>query len=111
VPTTIVDEETGEEKKRLVNRTRWKGFGPTAIYFADKDVPDKPSDVNEAQRAEADQKLLARLEEVSRRQSALLNMTNKAYVFLSQLFQERPIWTRTALFNQLSSSEVREVLK
>ncbi|KAI0092586.1 RNA polymerase III transcription factor IIIC subunit-domain-containing protein [Irpex rosettiformis] len=89
VLTAVIDEETGEEKKRLINRMRWKGYGPIAINFSDKDVPDKPSDTIEAQRAEADSKLLARLQE---------------------LFEQRPVWTRTAIFNQLSAHEVREVL-
>lgn len=38
VETIVVDEETGEEKKRLINRMRWKGFGPIAISYADKTV-------------------------------------------------------------------------
>ncbi len=38
VVTTVVDEATGEEKKRLINRMRWKGFGPIAINFSDKGV-------------------------------------------------------------------------
>ncbi|KAI0347043.1 hypothetical protein BDW22DRAFT_1321372 [Trametopsis cervina] len=89
VVTSVVDEETGEEVKRLINRSRWPGFGPIAINFADNGVPDKPSDTIEEQRAQADQKLLARLQE---------------------LFQERPVWTRTAIFNQFSAPEVREIL-
>ncbi|KAJ3558658.1 hypothetical protein NM688_g793 [Phlebia brevispora] len=89
VPTTYIDEETGEEKKRLINRMRWKGFGPIAINFSDKGVPDKPSQIIEDQRSQADQNLLKRLE---------------------QLFQERPVWTRTAIFNQFSSAEVREIV-
>ncbi|KAI0787107.1 RNA polymerase III transcription factor IIIC subunit-domain-containing protein [Irpex lacteus] len=89
VVTTVVDEATGEEKKRLINRMRWRGFGPIAINFTDKGVPDKPSDTIEAQRGSADAKLLARLQE---------------------LFEQRPIWTRTAIFNQLNAHEVREVL-
>lgn len=28
-----------------------------------------------------------------------------------QLFQERPVWTRTAIFNQFSAGEVREIVK
>ena len=63
VVATVVDEETGEEKKRLINRTRWKGFGPIAINFSEKDVPHKPSDIIEKQRPLADKKLLQRLEE------------------------------------------------
>ena len=26
--TAVIDEDTGEEKKRLINSTRWKGYGP-----------------------------------------------------------------------------------
>ncbi|KAG6833759.1 hypothetical protein H0H87_001191 [Tephrocybe sp. NHM501043] len=33
--STSVDEDTGEEKKRLINRMRWKGYGPASIMFAD----------------------------------------------------------------------------
>ena len=29
----------------------------------------------------------------------------------SQLFQERPIWTRTAIYNQFNAAEVREIVK
>ena len=36
--STTVDEETGEEKKRLINRMRWKGYGPAAIAFHDSTV-------------------------------------------------------------------------
>ncbi|GBE79154.1 hypothetical protein SCP_0203510 [Sparassis crispa] len=89
VVTTVVDEETGEEKKRLINRTRWKGYGPISILFSDKTVPDKPPATVEEKRKEADPKLLKKLEE---------------------LFQERPIWTRAALFNQLAPWEMREVI-
>ena len=38
VPTTVVDEKTGEEKKRLINKARWKGYGPTSVSFAEKGV-------------------------------------------------------------------------
>ncbi|KAF7795882.1 hypothetical protein EIP86_007049 [Pleurotus ostreatoroseus] len=90
IPTTYIDEASGEEKKRLINRMRWKGFGPIAINFSDKGVPDKPSQIIEEQRSQADQKLLKQLQE---------------------LFEKRPIWTRTAIFNQFSSAEVREIVK
>ena len=33
-----VDEGTGEEKKRLINKMRWKGYGPAAIMFSDPHV-------------------------------------------------------------------------
>lgn len=38
VVTTAIDEKTGEEKKRLINKSRWKGYGPTTISFSDKSV-------------------------------------------------------------------------
>ncbi|CAL1702142.1 unnamed protein product [Somion occarium] len=89
IVAAVVDEETGEEKKRLINSTRWKGYGPIAIYYADDKVPDKPSAVVEEQREKADKKLLKRLEE---------------------LFAERPVWTRTAILNQFEPFEVREII-
>lgn len=36
--STTLDEETGEEKKRMINRMRWKGYGPASIMFADEIV-------------------------------------------------------------------------
>lgn len=36
--STIVDEETGEEKKRMINRMRWKGYGPASIMFSETHV-------------------------------------------------------------------------
>ncbi|EIW61805.1 uncharacterized protein TRAVEDRAFT_163333 [Trametes versicolor FP-101664 SS1] len=89
VETIVVDEETGEEKKRLINRMRWKGFGPIAISYADKTVPDKPSAAVAEQRGQADKKILTRLDE---------------------LFQERPVWTRAAIFNQFTPMEVRDII-
>ncbi len=38
VETIVVDEDTGEEKKRLINRMRWKGFGPIAVSYTEKNV-------------------------------------------------------------------------
>ncbi|KZT13135.1 uncharacterized protein LAESUDRAFT_754139 [Laetiporus sulphureus 93-53] len=89
IVTTVIDEETGEEKKRLINRMRWKGFGPISISFTDKGVPDKPSPSVEEQRDKADQELLKRLQ---------------------QLFEQRPIWTRAAIYNQFLPFEVREII-
>ncbi|KAI0771512.1 RNA polymerase III transcription factor IIIC subunit-domain-containing protein [Trametes elegans] len=89
VETIVVDEDTGEEKKRLINRMRWKGFGPIAISYADKAVPDKPSTAVEEQRGQADKNILKRL---------------------GELFQERPVWTRAAIFNQFSPMEVRDII-
>ncbi|KAK7696618.1 hypothetical protein QCA50_001276 [Cerrena zonata] len=87
--TAVVDEDTGEEKKRLINSTRWKGYGPIAIYYHEAKVPNKPSALVEEQRDKADKKLLQRLEE---------------------LFAERPVWTRTAILNQFEPYEVREII-
>lgn len=38
IVTTVVDERTGEERKRLINKARWKGFGPTSVSFSEKGV-------------------------------------------------------------------------
>ncbi|RPD61992.1 hypothetical protein L226DRAFT_463601 [Lentinus tigrinus ALCF2SS1-7] len=89
VETIVVDDETGIEQKRLINRMRWKGFGPISVSYAEKNVPDKPSAAVEEQRGQADKKILKRLEE---------------------LFQERPIWTRAAIFNQFQPLEVRDIV-
>ncbi|KAF9468929.1 RNA polymerase III transcription factor IIIC subunit-domain-containing protein [Collybia nuda] len=87
--STSVDEETGEEKKRLINRMRWKGYGPASIMFTDTQVPDKPPQAVEEGRTLIDQEILRKLEE---------------------LFVERPVWTRMSLFNQMTPSETREIL-
>ncbi|KAH9853850.1 RNA polymerase III transcription factor IIIC subunit-domain-containing protein [Lenzites betulinus] len=89
VETIVVDEDTGEETKRLVNRMRWKGYGPISISYADKGVPDKPNTTVEQQRGQADKKILSRLQE---------------------LFEERPVWTRAAIFNQFTQMEVRDII-
>lgn len=39
---TIVNEETGEERKRLINKGRWKGYGPATVSFGDVNVGDFP---------------------------------------------------------------------
>ncbi|KAG2013884.1 hypothetical protein CC2G_010749 [Coprinopsis cinerea AmutBmut pab1-1] len=89
IVTTTVDEETGEERKRLINKMRWKGYGPASIMFADNQVPTKPPDAVEKARDQANPKLLERLNE---------------------LFETRPIWTRMSLFNQFTPLESREIL-
>jgi general transcription factor 3C polypeptide 5 (transcription factor C subunit 1) len=38
ITTAVIDEKTGEEKKRLINKSRWKGFGPTSVSFNEKGV-------------------------------------------------------------------------
>ncbi|KAI9508648.1 RNA polymerase III transcription factor IIIC subunit-domain-containing protein [Russula earlei] len=108
-PTTVVNENTGEEKTRLINKARWKGYGPTSVSFAEKGVggsffsfvdssrimftvlqkvPTKaPSNVQEV-RNQYDQVLVQRLEE---------------------LFHTRPVWTRAALLNQFTPAQAREI--
>lgn len=87
--STTVDEGTGEEKKRLINRMRWKGYGPASIMFTDANVPDKPPQSVEEGRNVIDQKILQKLR---------------------KLFAERPVWTRMSLFNQMAPTETREIL-
>ncbi|KAI0751283.1 RNA polymerase III transcription factor IIIC subunit-domain-containing protein [Daedaleopsis nitida] len=89
IETIVVDDDTGEEKKRLINRMRWRGLGPVSVSSTEKNVPTKPSSTVEEQRQQADKKILNRLDE---------------------LFQERPVWTRTAIFNQFQPIEVREII-
>ncbi|TFY80278.1 hypothetical protein EWM64_g3735 [Hericium alpestre] len=89
VVATTVDEETGEEKKRLINKMRWKGYGPISILHAEKEVPKKPPANVEEVRDQYDQKLIQALEE---------------------RFQERPIWTRAALLNQFTHAQARDIV-
>ena len=35
---TIVDESTGVERKRFVNKDRWKGYGPVTAMYTDSGV-------------------------------------------------------------------------
>ncbi|KAF9057282.1 RNA polymerase III transcription factor IIIC subunit-domain-containing protein [Panaeolus papilionaceus] len=89
IVSTTVDEETGEERKRMINRMRWKGYGPASIMFSEAQVPDKPPATVEAERDQVNQRILSRLNE---------------------LFQERAIWTRMSLFNQFSAVDSRDIL-
>ncbi|KAL0949601.1 hypothetical protein HGRIS_009648 [Hohenbuehelia grisea] len=89
VVSTIVDEETGEERKRMINRMRWKGYGPASIAYADEKVPDAPPSSVESLRNSADEKFLVRLQ---------------------ALFVDRPIWTRMSLMNQFTANEARDIL-
>ncbi|KAF8626707.1 hypothetical protein AX15_004720 [Amanita polypyramis BW_CC] len=84
-----VNEETGEEKKRLINRMRWRGFGPATVMFNDSYVPEKPLHVVGQEKDNIDKKILNRLYE---------------------LFKKRPIWTRTSLLSQFSNAEAREIM-
>ncbi|KAJ7591219.1 RNA polymerase III transcription factor IIIC subunit-domain-containing protein [Mycena floridula] len=87
--SSTIDEETGEEKKRLINKMRWKGYGPATISFSDANVPDKPPAVVEEIRSQVDKSLLQRLE---------------------MHFVERPVWTRMSLMNQFKPLESREIV-
>ncbi|EGO01771.1 hypothetical protein SERLA73DRAFT_177265 [Serpula lacrymans var. lacrymans S7.3] len=86
--TTVVDDETGEEKKRLINKSRWRGYGPATIMFVDQAIPDGPPSSVLAARDQMDQSILKSLQE---------------------LFAERPIWTRMSLFNHFTPQEAREI--
>ncbi|THV03289.1 hypothetical protein K435DRAFT_715662, partial [Dendrothele bispora CBS 962.96] len=88
IVSTIVDSETGEERKRFINRMRWKGYGPATIAFADTTVPDTPPPNLEGIREQVDDNIVKKLEE---------------------LFTERPVWTRMSLFNQVSAAVAREI--
>ncbi|KAH8118324.1 RNA polymerase III transcription factor IIIC subunit-domain-containing protein [Phellopilus nigrolimitatus] len=88
VVTTFIDSETGVEKKRLINKARWKGYGPASITFSEKTTPDKPPGVAQEAQEDADVRILT---------------------LLRQKFEERPIWTRNALNNQFSPADAREI--
>ncbi|KDQ64681.1 hypothetical protein JAAARDRAFT_234891 [Jaapia argillacea MUCL 33604] len=85
--TTVIDAN-GEEKKRLINKSRWKGYGPASIVFTDQNVPDKPPALVEETRERVDKRLLK---------------------LLKERFDERPVWTRAALFNQFTPAEARDI--
>ncbi|KAF4619754.1 hypothetical protein D9613_005603 [Agrocybe pediades] len=87
--SSTVDEETGEERKRMINRMRWKGYGPASIMFADEQVPDCPPQAVQEGRSQVSEVILEKLK---------------------ARFEERPIWTRMSLFNQFSAAEARDIL-
>lgn len=70
-------------------------------------VPDKPSAAVEEQRGIADRKILKRLQDVGLASSGARHQSLTAV----QLFQERPVWTRAAIFNQFMPFEIREIVK
>ncbi|KAF8559015.1 hypothetical protein OG21DRAFT_1493418 [Imleria badia] len=86
---TVVNEETGEERKRLINKGRWKGYGPATVSFGDLSIPENPIPAVQQARNQVKPELLERVTQV--------------------LVRDRPIWTRTALYNQFSPAEVREI--
>ncbi|KAG1755899.1 RNA polymerase III transcription factor IIIC subunit-domain-containing protein [Suillus lakei] len=81
IVTSLINEETGEERKRLINKGRWKGHGP-------QQVPEGPPPIVENARTQANSELLNRILE---------------------FMNERPVWTRAALYNQFSPAESREI--
>ncbi|KZW04045.1 hypothetical protein EXIGLDRAFT_13046 [Exidia glandulosa HHB12029] len=102
----VLDSE-GNAKKRYVNKARWKGYAPAVINFADSTVhspcptscvphsrllpqalPKAPPAVVEEARKTVNPKLVQRVVEK---------------------LSERPVWTRTALVNQFSAAEEREM--
>ncbi|KAH7887903.1 RNA polymerase III transcription factor IIIC subunit-domain-containing protein [Phlebopus sp. FC_14] len=86
--TTVVNEETGEEHKRLINKGRWKGYGPTTIAFTDPNIPENPPAAVQQVRYQGKEALLEQI---------------------TELLKDRPVWTRAALYNQFSPAEVREI--
>ncbi|OJA20879.1 hypothetical protein AZE42_00865 [Rhizopogon vesiculosus] len=88
IVTSVINEETGEERKRLINKGRWKGHGPTTISYSDPNVPEGPSTAVENARNQVNGELLNRVRE---------------------LMNERPVWIRAALYNQFSPAETREI--
>ncbi|KAF7331916.1 hypothetical protein MKEN_00071900 [Mycena kentingensis (nom. inval.)] len=89
IETSVVNEETGEERKRLINKMRWKGYGPAAITFTDRLVPEKPPQSVQDARSQVNDALCKKL---------------------LGLFEERPVWTRAALFNHITALEARDVI-
>ncbi|KAF9514110.1 hypothetical protein BS47DRAFT_1343430 [Hydnum rufescens UP504] len=87
VPQTVVDEETGVEKQRLVNKHRWKGLAMIFIS-GDDEVPEQPPEASPAIKAKIDMDLLERIK---------------------QKFETRPVWSRIGLFNQFSAKEVKDI--
>lgn len=87
IPQTVTDAN-GEERVRLVNRSRWKGYAPASVDFADSQTPEKPLQMVEEAR----------------------KTTNGALVRkVAAIFEERPVWTRQAVYNQVTAAEEREI--
>jgi general transcription factor 3C polypeptide 5 (transcription factor C subunit 1) len=127
VVTTVTDTETGEEKKRYINRMRWKGLGPASINFADKGVnmcrgPWICMVITFSYRYLRNRRKLLKsiarklirsfLGGLGRQVSPLICRVTATHVYVrAQLFEDRPVWTRTAIFNQFNAHEVREIIK
>ncbi|KAJ4491971.1 hypothetical protein C8J55DRAFT_556257 [Lentinula edodes] len=63
IVSTVVNEETGE-KRRMINRMRWKGYDPATIAFSDPTAPDKPPTNVGAVREQVDKNILRILRDV-----------------------------------------------
>ncbi|KDQ20732.1 hypothetical protein BOTBODRAFT_317063 [Botryobasidium botryosum FD-172 SS1] len=85
---TIVDEQTGEQKDRLINKHRFKGLSAICIMYEDREVPQTAPQSIEGTVPAVKAALLARLKE---------------------LFEQRPVWSRLALLNQFSALEAKEI--
>ncbi|OCB90890.1 hypothetical protein A7U60_g1915 [Sanghuangporus baumii] len=88
VVTSYIDSQTGEEKKRLINKSRWKGYGPATLSFSDKTVPTEPPEAIPKTVKDEEQRLVD---------------------LLKQKFEERPCWTRVAILNQFDAKDAREI--
>ncbi|GJJ07427.1 hypothetical protein Clacol_001629 [Clathrus columnatus] len=93
---TSVNVVTGLERKRYINRFRWKGWSVVSVSINDTEVPSKPLQQVEDMRDSANQRLYNQLRKVS---------PDRAFV----LFEERPVWTKLALLNQFSEVDAREI--
>ncbi|EJU06250.1 hypothetical protein DACRYDRAFT_73628 [Dacryopinax primogenitus] len=84
IPVTVTDPTTGEERTRYQNKFR---HSATPIATISYDAPDVPEKEPEGAEKVLDQPSMRVLEK------------------LRKLFEERPIWSRLALKNQLSEAE------
>jgi general transcription factor 3C polypeptide 5 (transcription factor C subunit 1) len=89
IETTVVDPTTGEERTRLVNKQRWKGWAPIAVQITDSIPTEGPANAR-AELANTDPGLLEKIK---------------------QVLATRPIWSRIALFSQFEANEIREIAK
>ena len=74
IETTYIDEATGEEKKRLINRQRWKGWAPIAISYSEPTPQEGPANA-QAEVKSVNQVLLSRVTQVSSSISTRLSPT------------------------------------
>lgn len=81
---------SGEEVQRLINVSRWKGRPMTVVSFDDADVPTEPED-----------------DLVKMRKPA----TDDTERNILKCLEDRPVWTRTGLLNQLSIEDARAATK